>query len=344
MRRTHRAAFVFLILVVFLLLSFSFTDLANLDLIWNKDTYFQTKFYSPSPATARRLTELNREKTLRHYPPGMARLEDVVDPKHPRKVLIYVLLTASQVETRGKAVIETWIDYANNRHPELGVHVVVAYDGNPTDVAQRVPMFPVKSTGYGDLYKKVYESFATVWELYGKDYDYFMKADDDLFVHIDRLAAAVANPALSPNTLQVYGYRDPSGSDMCWGGPGYILSHQALKEIYPHLKRCSEDFGLEEDISMAWCFTRYQFNVHNQPWKGCQSIMYNGAWLALAHIPPAESDHWALWNQPDIQFGIPITGVNEWKFRNLVTLHPFRSEEHHEPTMQQYYDFYYSAT
>ncbi|KAF9979941.1 hypothetical protein BGZ75_009055 [Mortierella antarctica] len=343
MRRTHRAAFAFVILLVFLLLSFTVTDMPSLDLIWNKDTYYETKFYSPSPSTARRMTEHNREKTLQHYPAGMTRLEDVVDPKHPKKVLIYVLLTASNVETRGKAVIETWMDYANNKHPELGVHVVLAYDGESTEATQRVPMFPVKSTGYGDLYEKVYESFATVWELYGKDYDYFMKADDDLFVHVDRLAAVVGNPALDPNTLQIHGYRDPTGSDMCWGGPGYILSRQALKEIYPHLKRCSDDFGREEDISMAWCFSRYEFNVHNQPWRGCQSVVYNGTWLTLVHIPLDESDHWALWNQPDVEFGIPYTGVNEWKFRNLVTLHPFKSEVHHEPTMQQYYDFYYNA-
>ncbi|KAF9557498.1 hypothetical protein EC968_007615 [Mortierella alpina] len=344
MRRTHRAVFAFLVLLVLSLLSFTFTDIPSLDLIWNKDTYFETKFFSPSPSTARRMTELNRKRTLRHYPAGMTKLEEVIDPKHPKKVLIFVLLTASEVETRGKAVIETWIDYANNRHPELGVHVVLAYDGKPSKIHQRVPMFPVKSTGYGDLYKKVYESFATVWELYGKDYDYFMKADDDLFVHIDRLAASVANPALDPKTLQVQGYRDP-GSDMCWGGPGYILSHQALKEIYPHLQKCSEDFRLEEDISLAWCFSRYQLNVHNLPWRGCQGVGYNGSWLTLAHIPPDESDHWALWNRPDEEFEIPHTKVSGWKFRNFVTLHAFKSEvmnQEQQPTMQQYYNFYYN--
>ncbi|KAF9953092.1 hypothetical protein BGZ72_005701 [Mortierella alpina] len=341
MRRTYRAAFV--ILAVFLLLSFTFTDIPSLDLIWNKDTYFETTFYSPSPSTARRMAERNREKTLRNYPAGMTRLEDVVDAKHPKKVLIYVLLTASMVETRGKAVIETWMDYANNKHPELGIHVVLAYDGEPTKEIQGVPAFPVKPTGYNDLYKKVYESFEKVWELYGKDYEFFMKADDDLFIHIDRLAAVFQNPALNPDVRQVHGYRDPAGGDLCWGGPGYIFSRQALKEIYPHLRKCSDEFVTAEDVSIAWCLNRYEYNVHNQPWRGCQSVMYNGSWLTFAHIALEETDNWALWKEPDVEFAIPITRVNNWKYGNFVTLHAFKSENYHEPTMQQYYDHHYKT-
>ncbi|KAF9392900.1 Chondroitin sulfate synthase 1 [Podila verticillata] len=341
MHRTLKIAFV--VLSMFLLLSLTFTDTSNLDLVWKRDKLFEVKFYSPSESTARRMTQHNREKKLRNYPSGMTRLEDVIAAKHPKRMLICVLVTASMVESRGKAVMDTWVDYANNKHPDLGIHVVFAYDGKSPKVLQGVPTFPVKPTGYNDVYKKVYESLETVWELYGQDYDYFMKADDDVFIHIDRVAAVFGNTeSFNPNLLAVYGYRDPNDF-MCWGGPGYILSRQALKEIYPHLQQCGEDFVDGEDISISWCFMRYVFNIHHKPWNGCQAVAYNGTMAAFANVPLDRTANWALWDKPDVEFEITDTRIFNWKYRNMLSLHAFKSETGREPTMQQYYNFYYNT-
>ncbi|KAG0345027.1 hypothetical protein BG004_004023 [Podila humilis] len=329
---------------VILLLTFTFTDTNSIDFLWTKDKYSEVKFYSPTPYGARRMTERNRAKTLRNYPAEMTRLEDVVDSKHPKNLLVVVFVTASMVETRGKAVIETYADYANNKHPELGVHVVLAYDGAPsTKIIKGVPAFPVKSADYNTLYTKVYDALETVWELYGHDYEFFMKADDDLFVHIDRVATAFGSskdPSISSSQLHFFGFRDP-GDPMCWGGPGYVWSRQSLKELYPHLNQCSKDFRREEDISLSWCYRRYFLNVHNQPWAGCQSIMYEGSMSTFGQVAPKDKENWALWQQPDVEYEEPVSKINNYKYSKLLTLHSFKSETEQRPTMQEYYNFYY---
>ncbi|KAF9316683.1 Chondroitin sulfate synthase 1 [Podila horticola] len=340
MHRTLKITFV--VLSIFLLLSLTLTNTNNLDLVWKRGKLAEVKFYSPSESTARRMTEHNREAKLRSYPGYMTRLEDVVDPKHPKKMLIYVLATASMLESRGKAVIETWMDYANNKHPELGIHVVLAYDGKQNKALQGVPTFPVKPTDYDNVYKKVYESFETVWELYGQDYDYFMKADDDIFVHIDRVAATFKNTEVfNPDLLEVFGYKDPTDF-MCWGGPGYVLSRRTLKEIYPQLSQCSKDFVQGEDISMAWCIMRYTYNVHHKPWYGCKEVAYGGSVSSFGDIPFDDTVSWDLWNKPDQAFAISRTRYSDWRYRNMLTLHPFKTETDQKPTMQEYYNQYYN--
>ncbi|KAI8604196.1 hypothetical protein EDD21DRAFT_366963 [Dissophora ornata] len=256
-------------------------------------------------------------------------------------MLVVVLTTEKMFDTRGKAVRDTWMDYANNKHPELGVHVVMAYDGKPTKDTEGVPMIPTFTTSYDDLYLKVIDVFETIRELYGDDYDYFMKADDDVFVHVDRLAARfskveVYNPAKS----QVFGFRGP-GDFMCWGGPGYLMSRQALREIYPHMVQCGKDFILPEDITIAWCFMRHSFNHHKKIWLGCQPLENNDH-TGFCHIPPPQKENWALWDQPDKEFEVEGTWIKTWRFSTVLTMHAFKTELNTKPSMREYYNHFYN--
>ena len=44
------------------------------------------------------------------------------------RILIFTSTDDSLFPTRGEAVLWTWMDYANNKHPELNIRVAMALD------------------------------------------------------------------------------------------------------------------------------------------------------------------------------------------------------------------------
>lgn len=208
-------------------------------------------------------------------------IESISKNKYPAKLLIFVVTTKSYLKSRGVEVICTWMKHANIISPNLGINVVLAID---TLVPEKynIPTLDYKqipSENYENLSLKVFEIFKIVWENYGSRYGYFMKADDDLFIKIEKLSKAFLgnnSNLYNSESIEYFGCPDPTqkiGEQMCWGGPGYIISRETLRLIYPYINFCKNEFHYGEDIVLHKCieYVTKLLNRTNE-FKGCQDL------------------------------------------------------------------------
>jgi hypothetical protein len=239
---------------------------------------------------------------------------------YSKNILIYIVTSDIYLNTRIKAINNTWKKYVDN-HPELGIKVII--------VSESYGNIPVPKTSYNDLYIKVFNTLSGVWETYN-DYKYFMKADDDLFINVENLFAYFYNK--DGNDIEFLGFKDPYDK-MCWGGPGYVLSNKALNMIYPYIQDCINIFQNPEDIAVSQCLQyAYSKEYNNNIFFGCQNIDN--------FININEQKIWNHWNESNYIFSIPFSNKNT-SFNDIITLHPFKSEKEIYPTMEMYYKKWY---
>ena len=124
--------------------------------------------------------------------------------------------------------------------------------------------------------KKMFAMLKYMQEHYIDDFQWFMRADDDVYVRGQRLEEELSR--MDPNE-RVYLGRAGSGKrkdlqrlqllsheHYCMGGPGVVLSNAALKALAPHLDYCLsavEFFNQEaskpwynEDVELGRCISR----------------------------------------------------------------------------------------
>ncbi|RHZ43608.1 hypothetical protein Glove_979g4 [Diversispora epigaea] len=174
--------------------------------------------------------------------------------------------------------------HANIINPNLGISVVLASDALVPE-EYNIPTLDYKqipSENYQNLSLKVFEIFKIVWKNYGSRYDYFMKADDDVFIKIEKLSKTFFNTnsdLYDSESIEYFGYPDPYQKLMCWGGPGYIISRGTLRLIYPYLEFCENEFHYGEDISLYQCI-EYVTKLLNKTseFKGCQHLHNQSGW------------------------------------------------------------------
>eukprot|EP01103_Thecamoeba_quadrilineata_P015360 TRINITY_DN4832_c0_g1_i1.p1 TRINITY_DN4832_c0_g1~~TRINITY_DN4832_c0_g1_i1.p1 ORF type:complete len:337 (+),score=-1.34 TRINITY_DN4832_c0_g1_i1:27-1037(+) len=252
---------------------------------------------------------------------------DISKHEYPTRILIFVTTTPEYLHTRGVNVICTWMRHANILNPNLGIRVVLAVDSNipqqfniPTLNIKRIP-----STNYKQLPQKVFAAFTQVWEEYGH-YDYFMKADDDVFINVEKLSKIFhTNPYLNPNNIEYFGYYEP-GLDipLCWGGPGYIFSRATLGHLYPYIQECEDKFRISEDISVWQCLN-HATSQNKAKFVGCQHL-YNSTGTEFMHLYPFDKN-WNYWNDSQQEFTLDHDHHNiKWGFGKAVTIHSVKPE------------------
>lgn len=107
---------------------------------------------------------------------------------------------------------------------------------------------------YKNLTNKVYLAFKQIYKEFN-DYDWYLKADDDTFIHMDNLREFLLNknprePVTYGHEFKLfvrYGYHS--------GGAGYLLSNEALTRFGSRLNTSLElcpNSGIE-DIDVATC-------------------------------------------------------------------------------------------
>ncbi|KAF9371564.1 hypothetical protein CPC16_002993, partial [Podila verticillata] len=85
------------------------------------------------------------------------------------RILILTSTDDSLFPTRGEAVLQTWMNYANNKHSELNIRVGMALDQGSQYEERAKKEFPymlVPKTSYGDQYIKIFHALASVYEKY----------------------------------------------------------------------------------------------------------------------------------------------------------------------------------
>lgn len=180
--------------------------------------------------------------------------------------LVYVgVMTAKQyLGTRAKAVWETWgkdlpgkIEFFSSEFSSI--------PDNCTDL----PLVALPRVT--DVYppqKKSFLMLQYMWKNYRDRYEWFVRADDDVYVKPDRLEKFLRSvDSRKPMYIGQAGRgnADEFGTlaleyneNYCMGGPGVIMSRETLKRIVPHIKYCLKNlYTSHEDVELGRCVQKY---------------------------------------------------------------------------------------
>ena len=107
-----------------------------------------------------------------------------------RKLLLVGVMTADKyIATRARAVYETWGQNVPGK-----ILFFTAEGGGPSETAKELPV--VRLRGVDDSYppqKKSFMMLKYMNDKYGHQFEFFMRADDDVFVKTDRLEHFLKN-------------------------------------------------------------------------------------------------------------------------------------------------------
>ena len=182
-------------------------------------------------------------------------------------VFVGVMTAKKYLDSRVRAVYETWAK---------SIHGKVVFFSSEGSVAPRVddpndkvPL--VALPGVDDSYppqKKSFLMLKYMHDRYGDKYQWFMRADDDVYIKGDKLAnflhslnsskplflgqAGLGNKAefgqLSLNKTENY----------CMGGTGMVISQAALALMVPHTSYCLQNlYTTHEDVEIGRCISRF---------------------------------------------------------------------------------------
>lgn len=180
--------------------------------------------------------------------------------------LLFVgVMTANRyLATRAAAVHNTWA----RRVPGRVMFYSSETSVRPAAVAD-LPLVPLPTVD--DSYppqKKSFLMLQHMWDNYGGSYEWFMRADDDLYVRPDRLAALLRSvDSRKPVFIGQAGRGNQEefgllsleyDENFCMGGPGVIMSRETLARVVPHIKHCLKNlFTTHEDVELGRCVQKY---------------------------------------------------------------------------------------
>jgi hypothetical protein len=188
-------------------------------------------------------------------------------PSSPgQKSLLFVgVMTAQKyLSTRAVGVFETWGKDIPGK--------IAFFSSEDSAVPENRPDLPlVPLRGVDDSYppqKKSFLMLEYMWENYGDYFEWFLRADDDVFVRADRMELFLRSVD-SRKPLFVgqagRGNQEEFGllsleydENFCMGGPGIIMSRETLSRVAPHIKYCLKNlYTTHEDVELGRCVQKF---------------------------------------------------------------------------------------
>ncbi|KAI6207850.1 Hexosyltransferase [Aphelenchoides besseyi] len=185
---------------------------------------------------------------------------EVSDDK--RLLLVGIMTAAKYVDSRAYNVWRTWAQHIPGK---------VLFFVAENTVSQYSDLPLVRLKGVDDTYPPQKKSFAMMRWFYDNqlnNYDWFMRADDDLYVRAERLEAFLR--ALDPGKVHLIGQAGLGNSaeygqlslgpqdNYCMGGPGVIISRETLSVVAPHLESCLLNLmTTHEDVELGRCIRKH---------------------------------------------------------------------------------------
>ncbi|XP_077418892.1 chondroitin sulfate synthase 1 [Vanacampus margaritifer] len=181
----------------------------------------------------------------------------------PANFLFVGVMTAQKyLNSRAVAAHRTWASSIPGR--------VEFFSSEGSDPAA-APVPVVALRGVDDSYppqKKSFMMLKYMHDHYLERYEWFMRADDDVYVKGRRLEGFLrALNSSAPVFLGQTGMgaRDElgklalePGENFCMGGPGVIMSREVLRRVVPHLRQCLRQMHTtHEDVEVGRCVRRF---------------------------------------------------------------------------------------
>lgn len=185
-------------------------------------------------------------------------------PTHRQLLLVGVMTANKFLHTRARAVWRTWAQTIPGK--------LIFFVAENTVVDESLADLPiVRLKGADDSYPPQKKSFLMLrWMAdFGLDqFEWFMRADDDLYVRGDRLELFLRSidhnrlrfvGQAGRGTAQEYGTLSlAEDENYCMGGPGILLSSKLLRTVRPHLAECLQNmYTTHEDVEVGRCVKRH---------------------------------------------------------------------------------------
>lgn len=185
---------------------------------------------------------------------------------HSNTLLIAVVTANQHLQSRAKAVRETWLRVA----AEAGVDVLFYTGDEASDVSVGgIPI--VRLPGVDDTYppqKKVFKMLKHAHVNYMDNYKWLLRADDDVYIRVKQLV-----DFLSTIDYHKFVYMGQPGigkpedierlklnphEHFCMGGPGVLFSSSLLAKFVCHLDNCLQHVvSYNEDVEVGRCISRH---------------------------------------------------------------------------------------
>ena len=207
-------------------------------------------------------------------PPPMGKLQYIREEYQTKKGLLVGVITAEKyLATRAKALYDTW-----GKEMSKLVFFVASDCKVPASLQAVLPI--IKIDGVSDQtyppQRKVFMMLKYMYDHFIDDYDWFMRADDDVYIRSAAFEEILGK--LDPQQ-KIYlgraGMGKPedlkrlqllSHEKYCMGGPGVVFSQSALRVLAPQLEMCltaivyhnknSDMPWYNEDVELGRCVSR----------------------------------------------------------------------------------------
>ncbi|XP_014273128.1 chondroitin sulfate synthase 1 isoform X2 [Halyomorpha halys] len=182
-----------------------------------------------------------------------------------RDLLFVGVMTAKKyLPTRAAAVHRTWGQQVPGR-----IEFFSSYDSIPPPNDPLLPL--VRLPGVDDSYppqKKSFMMLQYMWERYGNSYEWFLRADDDVYIRPDKMETLLR----SVDSKKAHfigqagrGNQEEFGllsleydENFCMGGPGVIMSREVLARVAPHIRYCLKNlYTTHEDVELGRCVQKF---------------------------------------------------------------------------------------
>lgn len=181
--------------------------------------------------------------------------------KLPKTLFVGVMTAKKYLRTRAVAAQKTWIKTIPGK--------VLFFSSQSSVSTPEVPVIGLE--GVDDSYPPQRKSLLMLKYMHDhflNEYEWFMRADDDIYVRGDKLGIFL-NSINSSRPQYVgqagQGKKEEVGllylnenENFCMGGPGIVFSRATLRAIAPHVDQCLKNLiTSHEDVEVGRCVRRF---------------------------------------------------------------------------------------
>ncbi|XP_064169027.1 chondroitin sulfate synthase 1-like [Anguilla rostrata] len=231
-------------------------------------------------------------------------------PRPSNFIFIGVMTAQKYLNNRAIAAHRTWAQTVPGR--------LLFFSSEGSDTSLPLPVVPLQKVD--DSYppqKKSFMMLKYMHDHYLDQYEWFMRVDDDIYIHTERLESFLRSLNSSKAFLLGQtgtGAQDEldtlalePGENFCMGGPGVVMSREVLRRMAPHISQCLREMHTRhEDVELGRCVRRF---------AGVQCVWsYEMQYLFYQNYEPDKKGF--------------IEDLSNSKLYQAITLHPNKSPPH----------------
>ena len=189
-------------------------------------------------------------------------LKNEVQLSNRQFIFVGVMTAERFLQTRAQAVFNTWgRNVAGN----------LTFFSSQTHQKSKLPVISLPDVD--DSYPPLKKSLMMVKYMHDHhidDYEWFMRADDDVYIRNDKLVRLLRSLNSSDDIYlgqagtgakKERGMLNLSpGDNYCIGGPGVVFSRSVLRKVSPHIEHCllkAPKSHMHEDTELGRCIKSY---------------------------------------------------------------------------------------